>query len=71
MKAATVIATIFAGVVVASPVANKASGASEANIEKRCLYDSCQDCYSATPPQGPGGIGSSTGHIIYCATSCC
>ncbi|KAM0272250.1 hypothetical protein ACHAQH_008747 [Verticillium albo-atrum] len=70
MKTSTVIATIFAGVVMASPVSHEPRD-SEAKIEKRCVWDSCQDCYNHTPPQGPGGIGASTGHIIYCATSCC
>ncbi|KAM0277998.1 hypothetical protein ACHAQH_005452 [Verticillium albo-atrum] len=41
-------------------------------VEKRCLYDTCTDCWAATPPIGsaPGSHGMAAGHSIYCATIC-
>ncbi|RBQ65123.1 hypothetical protein VDGD_21735 [Verticillium dahliae] len=41
-------------------------------VEKRCLYDTCTDCWAATPPIGssPGSHGAAAGHSIYCATIC-
>ncbi|KAL9944413.1 hypothetical protein D7B24_007644 [Verticillium nonalfalfae] len=66
----------LAALAAASPIAPESSITLEAIkrsvVEKRCLYDTCTDCWAATPPIGssPGSHGAAAGHSIYCATIC-
>lgn len=69
MKIIAVVTALLASVAIATPLAGsldfsvlEARGFGDL-VKRGCLYDSCSDCWGATPPIGsaPGSQGSAAG----------
>ncbi|KAH7375559.1 hypothetical protein B0T11DRAFT_323565 [Plectosphaerella cucumerina] len=74
MKTSVVLATLLAGLALASPLGEterREDAAQMSRIEKRCHYENCNDCYRNAPPDDVRNKGASLGHFVYCAAFCC